>query len=351
MLLKADGHRRFNSMTNKSNKTGRPDADRRLRQADRLARVLRLLQLLLGRGEWNPRTLAAEQECSERTIYRDLCVLELAGVPWFFDQERGCYSLRPDFRFPVLSLTEDELLGQATAAVITSAPGLRGSDGAAAVTRKLAASASNDDAKILNDAERVVAVLDLKLADHSRHQESIRTVQWALLATRQVAGQYQSPYQEKPIKLTLHPYRLCLVKQAWYVIARSVKDDGPKTFRIPRFKSLRMLDAPAEIPDDFDLKSHFGNAWAVFRGDKTYDVAIEFTRDAAPLVTETTWHHTQRVNWHRDGRATVQFRVDGLEEIVWWVLGWSGRAKVIRPPELRELVVKQLREAMRLNDP
>ena len=25
-----------------------------------------------------------------------------------------------------------------------------------------------------------------------------------------------------------------------------------------------------------------------------------------------------------DGSVTVSFEVDGLEEIVWWLLGWSG---------------------------
>src|SRR5262245_42107248 len=53
-------------------KPGRSDADRRLRQADRLARVIRVLQLLLTRGRWNARDLAAEEEVSERTVFRDM---------------------------------------------------------------------------------------------------------------------------------------------------------------------------------------------------------------------------------------------------------------------------------------
>src|SRR5436190_20818280 len=95
-------------------KSVRTEGDRRLRQADRLARVLRSLQLLLSRGRWNARDIAAEQECSERTVYRDMQVLELAGIPVEFDSEERCYRVRQDFRFPSLSLTEDEALGQGT---------------------------------------------------------------------------------------------------------------------------------------------------------------------------------------------------------------------------------------------
>ena len=68
-------------------KSARPEGDRRLRQADRLARVMRMLQLLLSRGRWNARDIAAEQECSERTVFRDMQVLELAGIPIVFDRD------------------------------------------------------------------------------------------------------------------------------------------------------------------------------------------------------------------------------------------------------------------------
>src|SRR5262245_27622388 len=94
-------------------KVRRRDPERRLRQAERLARVLRVLQLIQGRGRYDAAALAAEQECSVRTVFRDLTVLELAGVPWYFDNEQDCYRVQPDFRFPPLNLSDEELLGQA----------------------------------------------------------------------------------------------------------------------------------------------------------------------------------------------------------------------------------------------
>ena len=68
-----------------------------------------------------------------------------------------------------------------------------------------------------------------------------------------------------------------------------------------RFKSLRMLDTAAEVPEDFDLSSYFGNAWGVFRGEKTFDIEVQFTRDAVAIVRETKWHPTQRAKEHPDG--------------------------------------------------
>jgi predicted DNA-binding transcriptional regulator YafY len=327
----------------------RADRDRRGRQAERMARTLGILRLIQSRGRWNAQGIADEVGCTVRTVYRDLKVLEFAGVPWYFDKIEGCYRVRPDYRFPVPSLTEEEALGQALATAITKAPGLDVGGGAAPTTRKLAVTSPESLRQFMADAEQLVCVMDLKLADHSRHQEVIKTIQFALMQRKLVAGQYESPYEPRPVTLRLHPIRLCLIKSAWYLIARPTDSLEPQTYRVARFKTLRMVDMPARVPVEFDLREYFGNAWAVFRGDRSYEVEIRFTPEAARVVTETVWHHTQKCKSHPDGGVTLSFRVDGLEEIGNWVLSWAGRCKVLQPKELRELVVGKLQLALEMH--
>ncbi|MEZ6088249.1 MAG: WYL domain-containing protein [Pirellulaceae bacterium] len=60
--------------------------------------------------------------------------------------------------------------------------------------------------------------------------EVIRTIQQALLETKQVRARYESPYEEEPFSLTLHVYRLCLIKRAWYVIGHIDGEQEPKPF-------------------------------------------------------------------------------------------------------------------------
>lgn len=331
-------------------KKARTDVERRLRQSSRLARVLRLLALLRGRGSGDIKDLAHEQECSGRTVHRDLEVLTMAGVPHYFDKALRSYRLREGSQLPALHLTNEELIGQALATAATSVAGLKVGVGAKPTTRKIAAKLSDEGQQILADAEQLIVVLDLKLADHSRKHEILRTIQWSLLQRRQVAGQYTTPYQEKPRRLRLHPIRLCLVQHAWYLIARPTSEQQPKTYRVARFRSLRMLDTSADVPNDFSLTDYFGNAWAVFRGEPTYDIEILFTADAATQVTETQWHPTQQVKHHPDGSVTLTFRIDGLDEILWWLLGWSGFATVVKPVELREMLLDQLNAGSRLNE-
>ena len=330
-------------------KSKRTDADRRIAQADRLARVLRVLELIRGHGRWNRQALADEMECTVRTIQRYLAVLEYAGVIFWFDKNDQCYRVRSDSRFPALNLNEDELLGQVIASTIASAPGLDISKNSQATTRKLAATSDENASKLMDQAGQLVLALDMKLADHSRHREMIHTIQWALLRGKQLTGKYESPYQPKPVKLVLHPYRLCLMSQAWYLIGRTTKEDHPKTYRATRFSSIRLLDVDAKVPDDFDVGAYFGNAWGVYRGDKSYEVELLFTKTAAPLVTETRWHQTQKVERNQNGSATLRFKVDGLDEIIWWLLSWTGSVKVIQPSELRTMLTKRLQAGLKMN--
>lgn len=328
----------------------RPDRERRARQADRMARVLGVLRLIQSRGRWNATGIAAELGCTVRTVYRDLQTLEFAGVPWYFDKVEQCYRVRSDFRFPVPSLTDQELLGQAVATSVTKAPGLNVGGGAAGTTRKLAAASGETARQLLADAERLVSVLDLKLADHSKHHDVITTIQTALIQRKQVTGRYETPYQASAVTLRLNPLRLCLVKSAWYLIARPTDSLEPKTHRVARFKTLRMLDEPARVPEEFDLQAYFGDAWAVYRGTPTYDVEIWFAPTAARVVTETVWHHTQTVKTQSDGSVRLSFRVDGLEEICNWLLSWAEHCKVLQPAELRVMLIEKLRLSLHMQE-
>lgn len=78
----------------------RRDADRRVRQCERFARLIRITRLLLGHGRWGPDDLAKEINCSSRTVFRDIQTLCLAGIPVRFDRDSQAYQLPEGFRFP-----------------------------------------------------------------------------------------------------------------------------------------------------------------------------------------------------------------------------------------------------------
>jgi predicted DNA-binding transcriptional regulator YafY len=129
----------------------RTDAQRRVRQSDRLARVLRLLQLIQGPGNWNTPTIARKLECSERTVYRDLQTLAGAGVPWFFDDYTQSYKLREGYRGHFSKVLPEQPLESGD-----GNQGLLPSDD----PRSIAALAKEAAQRLLVEAEGVVQALD-----------------------------------------------------------------------------------------------------------------------------------------------------------------------------------------------
>jgi predicted DNA-binding transcriptional regulator YafY len=89
-------------MAKKKASPQRSDAERRARQSQRLARVLRALRCIMGPGRWDAESLARELGCSVRTVHRILQTLAEAGIPYRFDPELKAYTVLRGFKFPGL---------------------------------------------------------------------------------------------------------------------------------------------------------------------------------------------------------------------------------------------------------
>jgi len=129
----------------------RTDAERRVRQSDRLARVLRLLQLIHGPGQWNAPAIAKKLDCSERTVFRDLQTLKAAGVPWRFDEYSQSYRIQEGYRGHLLKIS---LPDEATSNSVPQ-PGPGDDD-----PRSIAMLAREAAQRLLSEAESVIQALD-----------------------------------------------------------------------------------------------------------------------------------------------------------------------------------------------
>jgi predicted DNA-binding transcriptional regulator YafY len=76
----------------------------------RVHRLFRLIIQIQGSPGLNAKRLAELCETSERNIYRDLKMLEGAGVPISFDRDSGGYAIRRDFFLRPVDLTLEEAM-------------------------------------------------------------------------------------------------------------------------------------------------------------------------------------------------------------------------------------------------
>jgi proteasome accessory factor B len=315
----------------------------------RLHRVLRIITLLQTGRTFNAGQLAAECRVSRRTIYRDLTTIEKVGIPFFYNAGNGSYQVHASGLLPAINLNLEEALALVLLATELGRPGRLplfqpARDAAAKIESALPLALRASIGGIM----RNVSVRPGPVAHHNALQETYRLVQRAIARREALDAVYISFHDTGQIRTRLEPYWLMFNERAWYVIGNSSKHGAVRTFKLGRFKALTPANERFRVPEGLTLETHLGNARRIMRGDRAYDVRLKFSPLVGPNVAEVNWHKTQRVAWDDDGAVHFSATVDGLDEIVWWVLGYGPEVEVVGPPELRRRVAEMARRTLAL---
>jgi proteasome accessory factor B len=153
-----------------------------------------------------------------------------------------------------------------------------------------------------------------------------------------VHARYNSHFERRLITVTLHPYRLVHAAHGWNLIAFCEQASRVQIFKLSSFAYCRNMPSGFRPGPKINLKDYFGNAWSMDRGDERHHVRIRFSRAVSHRVSDYVWHQTQRVTPEADGALLFEVDVDGLKEIVRWILAFGDQAQVLEPPALRRLV-------------
>ena len=174
-------------------------------------------------------------------------------------------------------------------------------------------------------------------------------LQKAIARKLKVAMCYHSLFDDKVMEIELCPYHLLYNERAWYVLGYSKTYKGIRTFKLNRIKELEVSEKCYIDGENFDLQEHFGRAWSMIPEGRLYNIKLRFTSKVAHNVAEVQWHDTQKAAWQDDGSVVLEFRVDGLGEISWWILGYGDQVQVLAPKALRNRIIQTAEQMISLN--
>jgi len=313
-------------------------------RVSRIYRLLRLITLLQSGRSYTPDDLAEELQVSKRTVFRDLNALEMAHVPYYFDADRNGYRINGHFFLPPVNLTLAEAL-----AILTLTLRLRDAGRLPLVNQAVKAAMKLETAlpsHIRRHVGGVLKSLGMRLGPLANHEGLDATFDDLIdaVARRRVCRiVYDSFFDRKQLRLTVHPLHLSFIGRAWYVIAWSDTHGEARTFKLARIRRLSVgakeFDPPESLKN-FDLDDYFGNAWSMIPEGKLYKVHLHFEPKVAGNVAEVSWHPTQRIEWNTDRSIEYHATVDGLGEIGWWILGYGDQVEVVAPKKLRARIRK-----------
>jgi predicted DNA-binding transcriptional regulator YafY len=277
-------------------------------------------------------------------MFRDLVALRESDVPIEFDTEHDRYSIPGAYFLPPVNFTAAESLSLMALALEMGRGRLPFHEAAHSAVMKLEGSLPPGLREQLRDISRAIEIRPSQVSDIGDKRGCCQQLVDARAKRRIVRIEYDSLTEWERITTKLRVYHLLFSKHSWYAIGRSSLHGEVRTFNVSRIVSLEVLPDVYRVPSDFSLERHFRNAWSFIPGPGPDDnVVIRFQPLVARNVAEVIWHKTQRLDFQDDGTLLFHARVSGINEIVWWILGYGDQAVVLQPLKLRRLVAHRAR--------
>ena len=319
-------------------------------KSSRVSRVVQILTTLQSAKGYAVSELAQIFGMSRRTIFRDLKELQALGVPYHYDAKSASYTIDPAFFLPPIDLNLQEALSLLLLVhKARSQIQLPFKHSALLAALKIENNLPVKIKRYCNTALRNISTRVGPQATMNLFDKTFAQLQNAITKKRKVNIRYHSLFEGKVIDLYLSPYHLLYNHRAWYVLGHSSMHKSIRTFKLNRIRELKVLDKCFIDGENFDLYDYLGKAWAMIPEGRLYNIKLRFLPKVAENVAEVQWHSTQKVARNSDGSATVEFRVDGLGEITWWILGYGDQVQVLAPKALRNKVLETAKNMIALN--
>ncbi len=309
-------------------------------RADRLLSMLLLLQI---RGRMTAGELARELEVSERTIYRDINALSIAGVPVYgIPGPEGGFAIVDNYRTDLTGLSKGEV--RALSMLNIPAPlvdlGLR--DDLQAALLKLSAAIpriQNQDEANIKGFVHIDSTSWQGTTEQVPHLQVIQEAIWDNLKLHVV---YHPPYATE-IRRNVAPYGLVAKAGVWYLV--SARKEAINVRRVTGFQDVYLTNEIFERPASFDLAA-FWEEWCTdyekFLGNfsATVRVAPDFISEL-PRYFSNAIHARieQPESTDEDGWIRLELKFNSFEDTRDRILSFGRGVEVLSPLALRRSIM------------
>ncbi len=310
-------------------------------KSNKTGRIIELLTALQAEHQYTAADLATALGTSRRTIFRDLKSLQEAGVKYAFNPKGKSYFADCDFTLPSLNLTAEEAFALLLLVY-------KGSNQINFPLRKALLIAGlkiennlhSDIRKYCSNAIETISMQPNPTDAQELPDKIFGQIQKAIMNKKQIKINFYSAKENTEIDKIINPFHLLYSMHNWHLIGKSEKDKQITTIKLCHIRKVIVLSSNYTEELSFDIQDYLGRAWSILPEGRLYNVKLQFATKIAYDVTSVKWHETQTSYFQHDGSAIVEFRVDGLNEITWWILSYGDQVEVIAPRALRKRIIQ-----------
>ncbi len=325
--------------TLKSDSAGRPGVSR-----PPLERMMQIHAQLQARRFPNCNQMAERLEVSGKTIQRDIDFMRYRlGLPIEYDAQKvGFYYSEPVSSFPSIEVTEGEIAALFVAQkALAQYRGTPFEKPLRTAFRKITDSLTDRVAFSWSDLEETISFHNVGVS--GADLQMFETVSQGVLRSAELEFDYRKLNSETYESRRVRPFHIASLGNQWYLFAEDLARKQLRTFALPRMARVRLTKVKFRRPANFSIRKFLSGSFGVFEGSKRYRIRLRFDAFAGRLVGERMWHESQRFRENKDGTATLELELGGLEEIERWILSWGRHVQVIEPAELGRRVRAEAR--------
>ena len=293
-------------------------------------RLFQIVYMLMEKPQMTAKELAEVFEVSERTIYRDVDKLTLAGIPIYTNQgKNGGISILPDYVLNKTVLTKDE-----KDRILESLNAL-----SEVTFSKDSESMSKLQAFLGEQHQDWIEIAFSSWGNSEEEAGVFAKIKDAILGHRFMEILY-SGNQGASTKRKVKPLKLCFKDQAWYLYAYCCLREDYRFFKLKRISELTVLDAHFEPEKVGKVLPQSSRDYA--QNVKTVRATLEISQDMAFRAYE------ELTNLTMTDHGTLVCTMDVTDEswLVNYVLSYGSHIRVLEPLEIKERVMQEI-EKMR----
>jgi predicted DNA-binding transcriptional regulator YafY len=320
-------------------------------RADRLLSIMMLLQ---GRGRMTAGQLSAELEVSERTIYRDVDALSVAGIPVYGERgPEGGYALLDSYRTRLTGLTENEVRALFMLSIPAPFAELGVDDELRAAMRKLSAALPDRSRGAEAQVRQRVHVDSVWWAQGDDPVPHLRALHDAVWQDRVVRIRYRQPFGTPAVlERAVDPYGLVVKAGAWYLVY--ARQGRLRVIRVSHLQDVELTPATFERDPELDL-SAFWRAWCA-EGERQRTDYRAVVRVAPELLEWLPHYFGERIRaaigeaGPPDGEGWIRLELgfESLPAARERILGFGRAMEVLEPRALRLSVADFARQVVQL---
>ena len=297
-----------------------------------LNRLFQIVYLLMEKPQMTAKELADIFEVSERTIYRDIDKLTMAGIPIYTNQGRhGGVSILSDYVLDKAVLTTEE-----KNKILESLNALN----------EVSFTTDNDSISKLHTflGKQYQDWIEIEFSSWGNSSEDAATferIKNAILGHFYMEILY-SGNQAGLVQRKIKPIKLCFKDQAWYLYAYCCLRKDYRFFKLKRISHIEVLDSLFEPENVGKVLSQVNNKYS----DSLLKISV--TLEIGPEMAFRAYEELSNIVVTDKGTLLCNIEVSDMNWFTSYVLSYGSHIQVLEPIELKEKVMHEIEKMKHL---